>query len=230
MITICKHFLLFIFYSFVGWVLEEIHESIREKKIVNRGFLIGPICPIYGFASIVITNYISRYKEDFLVVFVLSVVLCGILEYLTSLLLEKIFKVRWWDYSDMRFNIEGRVTLINLILFGVASSVTIYFVHPYVVSFLESLPNNIIMIIAIIIFILGLIDVSFSIHIISKVSKTMAKISKKIINKDSTYEIKRKVRVALKDKLLSIRFFNAFPHFNINFDLLKRRKKKKDSD
>ena len=232
MIFICKHFLLFIFYSFVGWVLEEVHESIRERKLVNRGFLVGPICPIYGFASIVITNYISRYKEDFIVMFILSVVLCGILEYLTSLLLEKIFKVRWWDYSDMKFNIDGRVTLINLILFGVAASVTNYFVHPHVVSFLESLPNTVIMVLAIIIFIIGFIDTLFSVNIISRVSRTVTKISKRIINRDSTYEIKAKVSKVLKDKIFSRRLFDAFPNFKINFDLIKkiRRRKKKDSD
>lgn len=228
MIIISKHFLLFIFYSFVGWVLEEIHASYKEGELLNRGFLIGPICPIYGFASIFITDLLVKYKEDALVLFVLSMIVCGLLEYFVSLLLEKIFKVRWWDYSTRKFNIEGRVTLSNLLLFGIAAVVIVYFVHPGVVKFIDSIPQVVLIVFAIIIFILFALDTLFSVKIIKKVSSTLEKVTLKI-NKDSTKEIKAKVDKILKDKLLSRRFFKAYPNFKINFDLeeIKKRLRKK---
>ena len=105
------YFLFFIIYSFLGWIIEVILCSIIEKKIVDRGFLIGPICPIYGCGAVIITLALSSYKDDWIVVFCMAVILAGALEYFTSYAMEKIFHARWWDYSNNKFNINGRICL-----------------------------------------------------------------------------------------------------------------------
>ena len=104
-----KYILLFMIYSFLGWLMEVITVSVEAKKVVNRGFLIGPYCPIYGIGAVLITLVLSRYKYDPLVLFVMTMVSCGVLEYLTSWAMEVIFKARWWDYSHEKFNLDGRI-------------------------------------------------------------------------------------------------------------------------
>ena len=106
MITFKTLFLLFVFYAVFGWVLEVIYSLFTDHKFVNRGFLIGPYCPIYGFGSLMITICLWNNTSDFVDLFLKSVFICSILEYATSYLMEKIFKYRWWDYSNRKFNIK----------------------------------------------------------------------------------------------------------------------------
>ena len=97
-----KYVLLFFIYSFAGWLMETVQISIRQKKFVNRGFLIGPYCPIYGCGVILITLLLQKYAGDIPLTFILSILICGTLEYMTSYVMEKIFKARWWDYSRIK--------------------------------------------------------------------------------------------------------------------------------
>ena len=101
------YFLLFMIYAVAGWIMEVTCKLIQYKRFINRGFLIGPYCPIYGYGALLITFLLGRYKYDALVLFVMAIVVCGTLEYLTSLVMEKMFKARWWDYSQRKFNING---------------------------------------------------------------------------------------------------------------------------
>ena len=111
--TFFTYFILFLIYSFVGWAIEVVVTFNKDKRFVNRGFLLGPYCPIYGFSSIIMILYLSRYRSSFITVFLLAVVVCSIMEYLVSYIMEKLFKARWWDYSNRKFNINGRVCLEN---------------------------------------------------------------------------------------------------------------------
>ena len=95
LILLEKYFLIFIIYSIGGWILEEIHCSIAERKIVNRGFLIGPVCPIYGFGGIAITLFLTEFIERPLVVFWMGILLAAFIEYMTSWVMEKVFNARW---------------------------------------------------------------------------------------------------------------------------------------
>ena len=104
----CYYFLLFIIYSFMGWLMEIIDNIIVKHKIVNRGFLLGPYCPIYGFGCLSLIFFLSNYKSDPIILFFMAIVICSILEYSTSYIMEKLFKLRWWDYTDKKFNINGR--------------------------------------------------------------------------------------------------------------------------
>ena len=116
MIIFLNYFLLFIIYSFLGWLIEIIVCSISEKHFTPRGFLIGPYCPIYGFASIIMITLLNKYFNDPLIVFILSAIIASVLEYFTSYIMEKIFNARWWDYSDRKLNINGRICLENSVL------------------------------------------------------------------------------------------------------------------
>lgn len=214
---------LFITYSIIGWVIEEIDILILQKKVVNRGFLIGPYCPIYGFGSLFIILFLNKYLDDPIVLFFMTMISCGILEYLTSFIMEKIFKTRWWDYSDEKFNINGRICLETLVLFGIGGLVISYLAQPFIMSILTLIPTNILNIIAIILSIIFIIDniVSFKIILNFKLVATN-------IRKDYTEEITAKVREVLKKKsIFSNRLVKAFPNFKT---ILKRIKSDKNEE
>jgi len=133
MATVIKYILLFFFYSTAGWLLESVYCSIGEKKIINRGFLTGPVCPIYGTAAIVMTVLIyNPFKDKPLIVFLLGIILCDIVEYFTSYVMEKLFAARWWDYTYELLNINGRICLKHSLYWGVISVVFVKVIHPSV--------------------------------------------------------------------------------------------------
>jgi len=130
--AIMKYTLLFFFYSFGGWCLESTYCSIGEKKLINRGFLTGPLCPIYGTAAIVMTILIYPLRDTPLLVFLLGIVVCDIVEFVTSLLMEKLFAARWWDYTYEFCNLNGRISLKHSLHWGVVSVVFVLMIHPAV--------------------------------------------------------------------------------------------------
>ena len=125
------YFALFLIYSFLGWVIEVASCSKIQKKFVDRGFLIGPYCPIYGTAALIIILLLKKYENDLAVLFVMSIVVCSVIEYVTSYIMEKLFKTRWWNYSDKPFNINGRICLSNSFLFGFLGVLLVYFINPF---------------------------------------------------------------------------------------------------
>jgi len=208
-------FFLFYIYSIIGWIIETIYVSIKQKKLANRGFLIGPYCPIYGLSSVLMIILLSKYKEDFLVLFIMGMFIPSLLEYITSFVLEKIFRVRWWDYSNKMFNIDGRVCLSNSFIFGLLCIFLILYLNPFINNIKNSIPNDIFNVITIILMITFIIDSIFSLVTIFKVKTTINKIDGK---KDYTEEVSDKVRKSLTDQSKLIRrLFNAFPNVNIRF-------------
>ena len=135
-------FFLFIVYSIIGWILEEIYVYARKKTIANRGFFIGPYCPIYGIGCILIILLLSGFKKYPLLVFILAMVICTILEYSTSFIMEKLFKARWWDYSSAKYNINGRVCADTMIPFGLIACFVIYVLNPAVMAVVNNIPFN----------------------------------------------------------------------------------------
>lgn len=213
--------ILFMLYSFIGWIVEVIAVFINKRKFINRGFFIGPYCPIYGCGCLFIVLTLNKYLEDPLVLFPMAMIICGILEYLTSYLMEKIFKTRWWDYTDKKFNINGRVCLNVLALFGIGGIVVSYFIHPFIMNYIMMIPMNIQNIIAIILSIIFIIDNLLSYKIILSF-----KLVASSIRKDSTEEITNKVKEILKKKsFLSNRLVKAFPNFK---SILKKIKSDKN--
>ena len=131
--VICTYFLYFIIYAFLGWSMEVICKLIEKHRFINRGFLVGPICPIYGYGVLLIVLLIGSTKGDLLAVFLKSILVCSILEYLTSYFMEKIFNARWWDYSRRKFNLNGRICLETMLPFGILGVFVIYILHPFIV-------------------------------------------------------------------------------------------------
>ena len=116
-LRIMEIFLYFIIASFLGYTMEVVKCSINTKKLVNRGFLFGPICPIYGVGFVLITWLLSKYQNDIIILFLMGALITSAVEYYTSYVLELIFHNRWWDYSYRKDNINGRICLKNSILF-----------------------------------------------------------------------------------------------------------------
>ena len=184
---------------------------VELKKFINRGFLIGPYCPIYGWGCILIILLLNKYTDDPLVLFVMDILICSILEYFTSYFMEKLFKARWWDYSRRKFNINGRICLETMIPFGLLGCLIMYFVNPFFVSVYSKIPSNILIIISSILFTIFLID-----NIISYTIMFKMKIPKIKISKDSTEEITEYVRSILaKRSFLYKRLMKAYPNMKI---------------
>jgi uncharacterized membrane protein len=120
MSTIEKYICIFLVYSIAGWFMESFRGLAKTGKFVNRGFLIGPYLPVYGWGVTLITIFLEKYVNDIGILFGMSIILCGVLEYFTSWIMEKLFKARWWDYHNRKFNINGRICLETLIPFGIA--------------------------------------------------------------------------------------------------------------
>ena len=126
-----KLFLIFLIYSFCGWLMEVAFKFVSLKKFVNRGFLIGPLCPIYGVAGIFAYCVLSNLSFNIFLLFFASLISFGILEYFASWILECLFHTRWWDYSDRKFNLNGRICLETTIPFGLGGMIVMYIVNPF---------------------------------------------------------------------------------------------------
>ncbi len=126
-----------IIYSFFGWCCECVYCSFRRFKWINRGFLNGPFCPIYGFGAVAVLGFLQLLPRHILIVFIGGMFITSLLEYITSWLMEKMFNARWWDYSEYPFNINGRVCLLNSTLFGLLCLVLYYRLHPWIYTVTE---------------------------------------------------------------------------------------------
>lgn len=226
--SLVMHIFLFFIYANLGWLMEVIVGWVYRKKIVNRGFLIGPYCPIYGFGGTIITLALSDYSNNPIVLFCVAIVICGLLEYLTSYIMEKIFKARWWDYSQKKFNINGRVCLETIIPFGLLGCFIIYVINPVSIGLVEQIPYNIQKIIAIILTSVFSVDFVVSYFVISKLRKTVKSVNKNA-KYDSTEEITKKVKEEILESknVFGKRLIDAFPKFSID-DVKQKIKEKTD--
>lgn len=202
-----KLFLFFWIMSIVGWIMEVLVCSIEARKFINRGFLIGPYCPIYGWGALAITILLKRYMEDPLVLFVMSTIICSIIEYLTSYFMEKKYHARWWDYSNKKFNINGRICLETLIPFGILGVAIMYGTNPILFKLYNQIPQLVINILTVILFIGFIVDNIISSNIISSINVEGNKLIK-----DNTEEITEKIKQVLRQKSwLHRRLINAYP-------------------
>lgn len=219
MYDVFYYFLIFFIYSVLGWVMESVYVGIKQKKVINRGFLIGPYCPIYGYGSLVIVLYLMQYKGNVVTVFLLTVFICSFLEYITSYLMEKIFKARWWDYSNERFNLEGRICGKNAILFGLGGLVIVYILHPIISLVLDWISPRWIMILSGIFFVIYITDSIVSFYVIRRLKKNLRNLNER---RDSTQEMKDLVYKTInnnisnfKMNLFQRRIIRAFPNIDL---------------
>ena len=127
-----ESYLMFFIYSFVGWVIEVIYYGITEGKFINRGFLAGPLCPVYGLGFYAAIWIFEPFRNSFLIIFFGMATACTIVELIAGIILYHTFHMRWWDYSDYKLNFKGYICLRFYIYWGIAASLGIYVLHPAV--------------------------------------------------------------------------------------------------
>ncbi len=218
-ISLSLWFLLFMIYAFLGWGIEVVNLFFHTRRFINRGFLIGPYCPIYGFGALASIVLLYRYLDDPIALFIMSMVIFSILEYSTSWLMEKLFNARWWDYSDKKFNLNGRICLETMVPFGLGGLFTLYFLNPLLVDLLNQIPSSIITGLALILALIFAVDNIISFQLIFKLKTNL-----KHFAQDSTEEISAFVQNQLKKtSKLNTRLFNAFPQLDFHSALKKIR-------
>ena len=153
----------FFIYSVFGYISEVIFCSVPKRHFVNRGFLYGPYCPIYGFGALVVTILLETFKAHWYLVFIFGVILTSLIEYVTSWLLEKLFNMKLWDYSNHKINIKGRVCGLNSFLFGVMGMFVMYVLDPIASDLINDIPMQIRSFVADIILIGMSIDVTITV-------------------------------------------------------------------
>lgn len=201
-------FLLFFIYSFLGYIVESISVSLIEKKVVwNRGFLVGPYIPIFGTGAMTMILTLQKYKDDIIALFIMSMVVCLTIEYLCSLIAEKIFKLRWWNYSDKLFNINGRICLQNGILFGIGGVLIVKYVNTWIENLILLLPNSLMVTLSIILTIIFVSDTILSVHTVIKFNSSFKRYSA-----DNTQEVKKKILEEIQHNFLLNRLVKAFPN------------------
>lgn len=131
----------FFVYAFFGWCTEVAYAALVTGRFVNRGFLNGPVCPIYGFGVLLVAGLLTPLKENTLLLFLGSMVLTSALEWLGGFVLEKLFRQRWWDYSDEPFNLNGYICLRFSVAWGLACLLVMEIVHPAITIFIHWLPR-----------------------------------------------------------------------------------------
>ena len=214
--------LLFFTYAFLGWCIEVTLKFFQFHRFINRGFLTGPWLPIYGSGAVLITVVIKGLAPlEFSVgtTFIVSLLLCGILEYMTSYVLEKRFHARWWDYSQKPMNLHGRVWIGNLILFGLGGVVIVDLINPLLFRLSEHMSLSVREIIALSLTTIFIADFVMS-HFVLKLVKTGVESSEA----DETEAISKEVRLLLSNRSVFYRrFAEAYPEVIYKTERITKR-------
>ena len=220
-------FLTFMFFSFCGWLFECAISLFRDHELVNRGFYNGPYCPIYGSGAMLFILIMNCWTDRPLELFFFGGLAACALEYLTSYLMEKIYKARWWDYSNWPFNINGRVCLYGFLTFGTFSAL-MPFMKRGIDWLIALIPGSHHITVAAILAVIFLIDFIYSNHVIAKFNRTLRKVQKQLNANFPINIIHRgKNRVLYlklgKNKVSLLtwqqrRLLNAFPTFRSKYD------------
>ena len=170
-------FIYFALYSFLGWVMETCYCSIKERRLVPRGFLYGPVCPIYGGGVVLMLLFFTPLKDNLALFYIVSVVVMTSWEYLVAWLLETTTHVKYWDYSNYKFNIKGRVCLWVALVWGVLSYVVIFWIQPQVDRLYDLIPYRVHFVLAGVILVLFLVDAAMTIHHLALVSRLVTSVT-----------------------------------------------------
>ena len=202
--------LLFFTYAIAGWCMEVCLKYIKYHRFINRGFLTGPWLPIYGFGAILITlgvNAIAGVEHSIGTTFLISILLCGTVEYMAGWIMERRFHARWWDYSRKPMNLNGRVWIGNLALFGLGGVCVDNLANPLLLKLFDGISLRARAVIACAL--LAVIAADYVVtHFVLKLIKTGVETSEA----DNTEEINREVRLLLRDRnYFYKRFADAYP-------------------
>ena len=214
--------MMFFFYSFLGWCMEVVLKYIQLHRFVNSGFYTGPVCPIYGSGAVLITlvvQWLSPLESAVGTTFAISFLLCGALEYFTSLVMEKRFYARWWDYSQKPMNLHGRVWIGNLVLFGLGGVAVVHLMNPVLLASLAGFSVVAQEIAAGILVALFAADYVLT-HFMMKLVKTGVESSEA----DSTEALNKEIQLLLSDRnVFYRRFADAYPDVIYRTERIKSR-------
>lgn len=173
MFEVCKYFIIFVLISFFGWCGEELFALFITKTKTNRGYLVGPLCPVYGFGGLLLLYILHFFGDNIFILFVACIFSFALIEYVASLYLEKVFNIKLWNYndSDFKYNIHGRIALETLIPFGIIGTLAYKFIYPFFYNLINSMNPNSLYALSIVIFIIGLTDFIYSTIVIIKIGK-----------------------------------------------------------
>lgn len=220
--TLTNYFFIFFIFSIAGWLIEVVLKFIDLGKFVNRGFLIGPYCPIYGLGAFLIVfaiNGLIKYEHSYALVFLTSLIICGLVEYFVSYYLEKKYHARWWDYSSKPMNLNGRIWIGNLILFGIGGLLIVEVFSPFFLSLFYKMSLRSRTIFSIVVAIIMLSD-----YVVSYFVMKLIKVNIEKSKADNTEEIKKEIKILASNKnILYSRFVNAYPEVKFRTDRIKNR-------
>ena len=213
---------LFFIYSFLGWVTEVFLKYLQYHRFINRGFLIGPYCPIYGAGAVLITvgrGMLSSFERSWAMSFLIAFILCGLLEYATSYILEKYFHARWWDYSQKPMNLHGRVWIGNLILFGLGGVAIAEILNPRFLAMASRFEPIFFTALLTAVSILFLVDVLMSYFIMNLLKRGVEE-----SRSDKSEEIAAEVRYLLENRsVFHKRIMDAYPELTFRTEEVKAR-------
>ena len=199
---------IFILYACIGWIVEVSYAALSKGIFENRGFLNGPYCPLYGFGILIVTTLLSPLQDNLILLFIGTVLLTSILEFLTGLVLEKVFHKRWWDYSDVPFNFMGHICLKFSIFWGLGCMFVLRIIHPHILTLIQWCPEyagNILLIISLLWLIVdcaATIDLAWdernNMKVLEKSAKEMRKISDNLA--EGVYKSTTKAAKKIKEK------------------------------
>lgn len=175
--TFLQLVLLFFIYAFLGWCTEVAFAACCEGRFVNRGFLNGPVCPIYGFGVVGVVLLLRPIQDNLLLLFLGSVAVTTAIEFVTGFVLEKAFHAKWWDYSDMPLNIMGYVCLLFSLLWGAACVVVVRLVHPLICGVLGLIPHPLQIVLASVFGVVMVVDIAATVAAIRKLSERVKRLS-----------------------------------------------------
>lgn len=190
--TVLEYFLVF---SFLGWCVEVAYQAVSKGIVVNRGFLNGPVCPIYGFGVLAVFFLLQMtgdgpfYEQNALKVFIFGVILATAVELFGGWILDKAFHARWWDYSDRPFNLNGYICLQFSIIWGMSILLVVRAVYPMLSRILGMIPQNIGWILIGVFCLTYIADVIVSVSVMIGLNKRMAEID----------EMQRRMRIVSND-------------------------------
>ncbi|MFV0361593.1 MAG: putative ABC transporter permease [Suipraeoptans sp.] len=220
---IYKLFAYFIIYGTIGWATEVVFAGFKERRFVNRGFLNGPICPIYGIGVTLVVTLVKPFSSNILSLYLVSTIVVTLVELITGFLMDKLFHHKWWDYTGMPLSIGGYICLPFSFIWGIACVLIVKVIHPIFERFVNWIPNIALIIVMIVLVIVLLVDISVTyvevlrlnrqLESMTKIAKDLHAISDRIgINiferVQDTFDLQEKlshINAEQKERILNLR-------------------------
>ncbi len=196
---ILHYVLMYFLYSSIGWTVECTYRSLGERRIINSGFLYGPMCPIYGTGALVFEILVKPFAAHWWAVLLLGILFADAVEYLTSYLMEKLFHARWWDYSNEFLNINGRICFKHTCYWALFSVLYVYFISPIYDYALSFVPMNVRHILVYVILAIFAVDLILTVKAVINIQQFMSKLDALRQNVNMAADVVKLTAEGIKD-------------------------------